>query len=987
MVYDKSHMIKPLLRRSRLILGFLFTVSLMWAQMANEGTIRGVIRDEQGGAMPGVAVSASSPSAPGNHSAVTEADGSYRLLNLAPGVFEVVAEKPGFSKAIRAGVEVRAGLNLTLDIDLKTGTVQESVTVSGEAPLLETEKPIQAVNVAADFQRALPLSTRHDLTDSLEVTPGVAARTFISNNGTQVYMLRGTDVEQHVILIDGADMSSARQSRTDTVNFATSSVADSQVKTGGADASVPDGTGVLLNVATKSGTNQIHGTAEVSYQARAWNANNDPKGIPTISDGVQPEFSIGGPVVKDRIWFLASYKYTYRNSQVSRNPTQLANLRTVQPGWQPFDNHSRAPALFLKGTAQLTQKHQLSGFYLRLSGYEEGNQSTDLKPFSAGGRSGFGASTRVFSSWTNTLITSFGISYNSFSGNNSIESYKNVDYGGPSILLYTSTNTSAGRLVGNGLLATTGNNTNFNISPTTKTTIQGDLNWFKSGWGGSHEIQVGTFLQPHMNLETNANYVNGGFILEEQALRNPSDLNSGYVPFHRQYVDPNQLSLRTAAATNKDYAGYFQDSWKPVPSVTITGGLRLDKVIALDRQFNVQTQSSMEIQPRIGATYRITKDGHNVIHGTFSRISTKPESNSVPSLGGNTTVTITDKYDTAKNGTFSTVLVTPGSSSISATRRIDPNRHQAHVDEVLVGYRRQFAGQISIDASFVRRYYREMPAQLDVNGIYENNRFVGYKDVTQNAILLQTNNTWNTPVYTGWEFTASKRSRKSQFLAGYTRSFQHLDGTWQPLDPASFIQPAAFADDKGIGTTRGNENNSLSGTAQTRNPMWIKHTFRLAGTYNAPWGVLISSNLNILSGPYSGPIVKYLAAPDPQFGPATITLSNGRAVSNPLATTVRFAYANRGEGQVQAPPLASWNARIAKTFSLSESRKLEVGFSVNNITNRGTQQEFLGGSSTTASTGSNQIGSPNFAYAPDGTFRGQNRQAARAGQVTVKFDF
>ena len=114
---------------------------------------------------------------------------------------------------------------------------------------------------------------------------------------------------------------------------------------------------------------------------------------------------------------------------------------------------------------------------------------------------------------------------------------------------------------------------------------------------------------------------------------------------------------------------------------------------------------------------------------------------------------------------------------------------------------------------------------------------------------------------------------------------------------------------------------------------------------------------------------------------------NGRVVSNPLATTVRFAYANRGEGQLQAPTLATWNARVAKTFVLAESRKFEVALNVLNITNRGTQQEFLGGSTTTASTGSNQIGSPNFAYGPDGTFRGQNRQAARAMQLTFRFDF
>src|SRR4029079_3120779 len=93
------------------------------------------------------------------------------------------------------------------------------------------------------FQRLLPLSTRRDLTDALEVTPGVTARNLIANNGTQPYMLRGTDVEQHVVQIDGADMVTSRQGRMETVRLPTNAVADSQVKTGRGPADAPGGGG------------------------------------------------------------------------------------------------------------------------------------------------------------------------------------------------------------------------------------------------------------------------------------------------------------------------------------------------------------------------------------------------------------------------------------------------------------------------------------------------------------------------------------------------------------------------------------------------------------------------------------------------------------------------------------------------------------------------------------------------------------------------
>lgn len=956
----------------------LVTAGPVDAQIATEGTVRGVVRDAAGGVLPGVTVTAVSPAAPGTHITVSESDGQYRLLNLPPGAFDIVAELAGFTKYVRQGIEARAGLNLTLDIVLTLGNVEESIVVRGEPPLLESQKAIQAVNIAGDFLRVLPLSTRRDVTDVLEAAPGVTARNLIANNGTQTYMLRGTDVEQHVVQIDGADMVSSRQGRMETVRLPTNAVADSQVKTGGADASAPAGLGVVFNVTTRVGTNQLSGSAAVHHQNRAWNANNDPLGVPAIAESSEVEGAVGGPIRADRVWFFASYFYLHRNSQISRTPAQLNNLRASLPGWQPFDNRSRHGTGFIKVNAQVRARHQLHGFFLKPRGFEEANASTDSRRYSPSGTTGSGVAGRLYSAWTNALTTTIGASFNTFGARTSLDAFEGLDYGGPRVLIYDSANTSAGRLVGNGLVATTGNNQNFNVTPANKLTMQADVSWFRTGWMGSHEFQAGVFIQPLMRLSTETNYLNGGFILEEVRLRVPGDPSSGYIPFHRQVVDPSRLVITTEKRNSQNYAAYIQDSWKPAPRVTLVGGLRFDRVVDDDELFGVRTQSSLEIGPRAGVIYALTADSRNVVHGSFSRLVAKPEWIYLPSLGGSVTVTTTDTYDTRGDGSFATVLVTPAQTQVAANRRIDQDRHQPFTDEILLGYRRQLPGQIGVDATWIRRAYKDMPAQVDINGIYTDGVFRGYEDVSQNAILLQTNNVWNTPVYTGVEVVGSQRTSRSQFIVGYTRGFQHLDGTWQPNDPASFIQPAAFANDRGIGSIRGNENNSLSGTAQARNPMWIKHALRLAGSYNGPWGLTLSSNLLIFSGPYTGPIVSVLAAPDPQFGPATLVLSNGRTVSNPLATTVRFAYDDRAENQLQAPKLAQWNARVGRRFALG-SRRFDAALSLLNITNRAALQEYL--------PGSNQIGSPNFAYGRDGTFRGQNRQAARTAQLSLQFEF
>jgi hypothetical protein len=302
---------------------------------------------------------------------------------------------------------------------------------------------------------------------------------------------------------------------------------------------------------------------------------------------------LGGPLFRDRLWFFGSYRYLYRNSQVSRTPDQLRNILALVPDWQPFDNRSRHGTGFFKVNTRLTARHQLNGFLLNLPGREEQNQAPNLKRFGASAYSGTGAAARLYSAWTNSLTTTAGASFNNVAANSSLAAFKGLDYGGPNILLYNSANASAGRLVGNGLLVTTGNSQSLPVAPANKLTIQGDLNWFKAGWLGSHEFQAGVLLQPMLRLSQTTHYLNNGFILEESRLRIAGDLASGYVPFHRRYVDPTQLVVTTAKSNSADYGVYVQDSWKPVTRLTLVAGLRLDRVIAKDELFDVQTQSSL----------------------------------------------------------------------------------------------------------------------------------------------------------------------------------------------------------------------------------------------------------------------------------------------------------------------------------------------------------------------------------------------------------
>ena len=160
--------------------------------------------------------------------------------------------------------------------------------------------------------------------------------------------------------------------------------------------------------------------------------------------------------------------------------------------------------------------------------------------------------------------------------------------------------------------------------------------------------------------------------------------------------------------------------------------------------------------------------------------------------------------------------------------------------------------------------------------------------------------------------------------------------------------------------------------------MWLRHMGRLGVVYMAPWDFVVAGTFSAQTGLRSGPVVTRVAAADPRFGPSTVTLSNGRVVSNPLATTIRFAFGDRGEGQVEGPAIVAWNARAGRDFRFG-ARRIEVAFDVFNITNRGAVQSFLGGG--------NQTYSPNFAKRQDGTFIGSSVQPPRSGQLTLRLVF
>jgi hypothetical protein len=159
-------------------------------------------------------------------------------------------------------------------------------------------------------------------------------------------------------------------------------------------------------------------------------------------------------------------------------------------------------------------------------------------------------------------------------------------------------------------------------------------------------------------------------------------------------------------------------------------------------------------------------------------------------------------------------------------------------------------------------------------------------------------------------------------------------------------------------------------TGDTRNRMWQRHQWRTGVDWKAPFKLRISNTLTAQSGTPGGPVTITLPSYNGEYGPATMKI-DGRTVSNPLATTYRFKYDNRGEGQIWCPWLIQWNILGGRTFNITERQSVEVDANVYNITNRGAGQQFVNGTNASSAT---------FGEL-------QNVQLPRSAQFSVRYHF
>jgi len=308
-----------------LILVFLLSFSVLQAQITRQtGMVRGVVKDSNGVPLPGVAITLSGPSMMGKATDVSREDGTFRFPAVPPGSYTLTAELPGFKSVTMTEVIVRVGLTVTLDLKMEPSPIEEQVTVVAKAPEIDVQKTKVTTAVTSEQISRLPLN--RSLTSVLSLVPATVG-TLSTYSGS----VHGTDWNGVTYEVDGINANCPTTGGAfGTPQF--DAIEEIEVVTGALPAQVGTTGGAFVNIVTKSGGNTFSGQAQVYY------TNDDlvqvlfpDEQLKSMKIG-KPSFSLynvdtsamlGGPIIKDRLWFFTDFAFTKSSRWSPFRPTTI----------------------------------------------------------------------------------------------------------------------------------------------------------------------------------------------------------------------------------------------------------------------------------------------------------------------------------------------------------------------------------------------------------------------------------------------------------------------------------------------------------------------------------------------------------------------------------------------------------------------------------------------------------------------------------------
>jgi hypothetical protein len=292
-----------------------------WAQSAATGTIAGVVKDATGAVLPGVTVEAASPALIEKvRSVVTDDRGEYRIVELRPGTYTVTFTLPGFSIVRREGLELTTGFTASVDAELRVGTVEETITVTGASPVVDTHN-VRTQNVLTrDRLDTLPTGkTIHAFASLTLGTVVVGTPQDVGGNqgeaASSIATHGGRNLDQ-ILFMDGMTYNGSNAGGFGRLLMPNQMlIQEITLETSGQGAAT-ETAGVQVNLIPKEGGNSFKGAFTTAYTSDLQSENLDDalraRGLstaPTTKKIYDYGFAVGGPVKRDRLWFFTAHRW------------------------------------------------------------------------------------------------------------------------------------------------------------------------------------------------------------------------------------------------------------------------------------------------------------------------------------------------------------------------------------------------------------------------------------------------------------------------------------------------------------------------------------------------------------------------------------------------------------------------------------------------------------------------------------------------------
>jgi len=834
----------------RLLIGLALLAVFATAAFAQEtsGNIRGTVKDPNGAAVPNASVTATN--AQRSFTSNTDSQGSYEFVQLPPGIYTISVSAPGFGDIKRENVSLELGRTLQVNIDLAVaGSTANVNVIANEEPLVDVSSTKTATNVTQQKIDLLPKTLRFDSV----ITQAPGARSEPKSAG---YQIDGASGSENVFVVDGLEITRVDTGTLgSTKNIPFDFVREVQIKSAGYEAEFGGATGGVINVATRSGGNEYHGEVRLEMQFDELNANDRPSrrfnrvlasanprvaeyfGNPDGKDdfrGLAPVFSLGGPILKNKLWFYSSYAPQFERT--------IRNLRLVNTGtFTPFVPTSAQPTVirpitytnkydYLMSRIDYTPFSKLTlnvtgiNSPLKTSGptalqaYETTNATliNDVRlPFKGGYTPANQVSAQGTYTATSNLVLSgrYGRTYLNDKGGSYDISV------GP---LYTISAGCTAIIFGNPVTCPAGSTTSgLNPGPILansatafnkiiRNSYSFDANWTKRIFGQQHSIKGGYQANNLSQLIDTGNQ--GGTIQFFYGGSAPGIAGNPHGTYG--YYVTNKLGTK-GRAESKNQGLYIQDSWQVHPHVTLNLGLRTEKEfvpsfpldasghpgldlsqLGVDAHAPIKFGWSDKLAPRLGGAWDVRGDGKLKIFGSYSVFFDTMKYNlPLGSFGGDTWIKTTRALDTLdfrsitldnQPGTAfqvidlrSPALLLLKNAAGAVYHPVDPNIKPVREHEYSFGGEYGLKRDMVLSGRFIRkvldRTIEDIGTMFITNGVSQEQYQIGNPGfgtaVTDFQALVGVPTTKAIRNYTAFEVRLDKRfSDNYYFNMSYTRS-------------------------------------------------------------------------------------------------------------------------------------------------------------------------------------------------------------------------